>query len=156
MNFSHAYLLFGLLLAAAPVLIHLLMRQKPKRMPFPAFRFLKQRYRVNQRKLNLQNYLLLALRVLVIVALCLGLARPLLFAERGGVATDRPVLAVLVFDTSPSMEYQVGGVSRLDDSKARAKELLDEMAAESRVAVVDAADPQPDALATKPDARTRI
>jgi hypothetical protein len=30
----------GLLLAGIPVLLHLLMRQKPRRLPFPAFRFL--------------------------------------------------------------------------------------------------------------------
>src|SRR4051812_16147995 len=63
MDFSHRYLLFGLLLAGVPVLLHLLMKQKPKRLPFPAFRFLKQRYRTNQRKLNLQNLLLLLLRI---------------------------------------------------------------------------------------------
>lgn len=156
MNFSHGYLLFGLALAAVPVVIHLLMRQKPKRLPFPAFRFLKQRYRVNQRKLNLQNFLLLALRVGVICALCLGLARPLLFAQREGVATDRPVLAVLVFDTSPSMEYVVAGVSRLDDSKARARELLDEMASGSSVVVIDSGDPQADAPISVTEARKRI
>ena len=87
MDFSHRYLLLGLLLAGVPVLLHLLMRQKPKRLPFPAFRFLKQRYRTNQRKLNLQNLLLLLLRIGVIGALCLALAKPLLFAQRTGVGS---------------------------------------------------------------------
>src|SRR6476660_9807672 len=100
MNFIHGSLLFGLALAAAPVVIHLLMRQKPKRLPFPAFRFLKQRFRTNQRKLNLQNLLLLLLRIGVICALCLALARPRLFADRLGGGSDRAVTAVLLFDTS--------------------------------------------------------
>src|SRR4051794_18603822 len=156
MNFSHGYLLFGLLLAAAPVVIHLLMRQKPKRLPFPAFRFLKVRFRTNQRKLNLQNILLLLLRIAVLCALCLALARPTLFAGRSGGTTDRPVLAVLLFDTSPSMEYAVAGVSRLDDARGRARELLDEMAAGSSVVVLDAGNPQPDAAVPISEARNRI
>src|SRR5260370_614209 len=98
MSFIHPYLLFGLLLAGVPVLLHLVMRQKPKRLPFPAFRFLRQRYRLNQRKLNLQHLLLLALRIGVICALCFALARPRLFANRLGWNTDRAILAVLLFD----------------------------------------------------------
>src|SRR5204863_7716439 len=78
MTFIHGYLLFGLALAGLPVLIHLIMRQKPKQLPFPAFRFLRQKAFINRRKLQLQHLLLLLLRMLLIAALCLGLARPVL------------------------------------------------------------------------------
>src|SRR5262245_5702247 len=127
MTFIHGYLLGGLVLAGLPVLLHLIMRQKPKRLPFPAMRFLRQRHRINQRKLRLQHLLLLLLRILLIAALCLALARPRLFSQRLIVSGERPVAAVLVFDTSMSMEYTVGGQTRLDDARTRARELLDEM-----------------------------
>src|SRR5260370_41176933 len=107
--FIHPYLLFGLVLAGAPVVLHLIMRQKPKRLPFPAFRFLRQRYRVNQRKLNLQHLLLLLLRIAVICALCFALARPRLFASRAFADSDRPASVLLLFDPSPGMEYPGGG-----------------------------------------------
>ncbi|MFM7150895.1 MAG: BatA domain-containing protein [Gemmataceae bacterium] len=82
MTFIHGYLLGGLILAGIPVLLHLLMRQKPKRLPFPAFRFLKARQQSNQRRMQIQHLLLLLLRVCLLVALCLGLARPRLFSHR--------------------------------------------------------------------------
>ncbi|HXG11891.1 MAG TPA: BatA domain-containing protein, partial [Gemmataceae bacterium] len=104
MTFIHPLLLTGLLLVGIPVLIHLIMQQKPKRLPFPAFRFLLQKHRTNQRRLRLRHLLLLALRMLLIVLICLALARPRLFSERIGLGSERPVAAVLLFDTSFSME----------------------------------------------------
>src|SRR4051794_23056076 len=82
MTFIHGYLLGGLILAGVPVLLHLLMRQKPRRLSFPAFRFLRAKQRANQRKIRLQHLLLLLLRMAVVAALCLALARPRIFAER--------------------------------------------------------------------------
>jgi hypothetical protein len=156
MSFIHAYLLGGLLLAGLPVLLHLLLRQKPKRLPFPAFRFLKARQRINQRKLQLQHLLLLLLRILVLVVLCLALARPRLFSDRLGLVTDRAVHAVLLFDTSASMEYLSSGVSRLDEARLRGRELLDEMNPGSRVAVIDAGEEVQAALLPPAEARPRL
>src|SRR5262249_52305247 len=127
MNFVFPALLGGLLLVGIPVLLHLIMRQKPRHLLFPAFRFLLQRHRTNQRKLRLRHLLLLALRVLLIALICLALARPKLYSERLNLSADRPAAAVLLFDTSLSMEYAVAGRSRLEEAKQRALELLDEL-----------------------------
>jgi hypothetical protein len=156
MSFIHGYLLAGLVLASVPVLLHLIMRQKPKRMPFPAFRFLKLRRRTNQRKLRLQHFLLLLLRVMVVAALCLALSRPRVFSSRLGLGGDRPVSAVLLFDASSSMEYTVAGVSRLEDAQQRARELLDEMDASSRVAILDSGDDAQEVLLPPAEARSRV
>jgi hypothetical protein len=140
MTFIHPLLLAGLLLAGIPVLIHLIMQQKPKHLLFPAFRFLLQRYRTNQRKLRLRHLLLLLLRVALVAGLCLALARPRLFSQRLNISGDSPVAVVLVFDTSDSMEYRVADRSRLDDARRRASEILDELPEGSRVAVLDSAE----------------
>src|SRR5437868_14820221 len=105
-------MLGGAILAGIPVLLHLIMRQKPRHLLFPAFRFLLQRHRTNQRKLRLRHLLLLALRVLLIALICLALARPKPYSERLNLSADRPAAAVLVFDNSLSMEYAVAGRSR--------------------------------------------
>src|SRR5258708_40109590 len=110
MIFVHPLLLGGLLLAGIPILLHLIMRQKPKRLPFPAFRFLLQKHRTNQRSLRLRHLILLALRVFLIVAMCLALAHPRLFT---GIHDEQSVAAVLLFGTSYSMEYTVAGKTRL-------------------------------------------
>lgn len=141
MTFVFPVLLGGLLLAAIPVLLHLIMRQKPKTLLFPAFRFLLQRHRTNQRKLRLRHLLLLALRIILIAAICLALARPKLFDIGFALQTDRPVAAIFLFDTSPSTEYKTSdGATRLADAQKRGLELLDELPEGSRIAILDTAD----------------
>lgn len=156
MSFVHPILLGGLLLIGVPVLIHLIMQQKPKKLPFPAFRFLLQKQRTNQRRLRLRYFLLLALRMLLIAAICLALARPMLFSNRLGIGSDRPVAAVLLFDTSLSMGYQVLKQTRLDEAKKRALELLEVLPAESRVAILDSAELGGEWLSTRTQAEDRI
>jgi hypothetical protein len=158
MTFVHPLLLGGLLLAGIPILLHLIMRQKPKRLPFPAFRFLLDRVRMNQRKLRLRHLLLLALRIMLVALICLALARPKLLTEGIiNIAGNQPVAVALVFDTSMSMEYQSGQKSRLAEAQQRALELLDELPAASRVAVFDTADPASgDWIDNLPFARERI
>ncbi len=141
MTFVFPVLLGGLLLAGIPVLLHLLMRQKPKMLSFPAFRFLVQRRQTNLRKLRLRHLLLLALRMALIALLCLALGRPRLFNQGLSLNSERPVAAVLVFDTSMSMEYRTSDkLSRLDEAKKRGREFVNELPAGSRVVILDSAD----------------
>jgi hypothetical protein len=76
MALVNSSLLFGGLLLAIPVLLHLVMRQQPKQLIFPALRFVKQRQDANRRQLQLRHWLLLLLRCLAIALLAGVLARP--------------------------------------------------------------------------------
>lgn len=78
MTFLHPLILAGLALVVLPVVIHLLMKQKPKRTPFPALRLLQQSQAKVSRRLNLQHWLLMLLRMLVIGAIVFAIARPTL------------------------------------------------------------------------------
>jgi hypothetical protein len=156
MTFVYPALLAGLVLVGIPVLLHLIMQQKPKRLPFPAVRFLLARQRVNQRRLRLRHLLLLALRMLLIALACLALARPKIFSERLNLSADRPVAAALLFDTSFSMQYGVGGQNRLDEAKRRALELLDSLPDGSRIAVFDSAESGGEWLPSASASRDRI
>ncbi|HMC89724.1 MAG TPA: BatA domain-containing protein, partial [Gemmataceae bacterium] len=156
MSFVFPVLLGGLTLIGVPILLHLIMRQKPKHLLFPAFRFLLQRHRTNQRKLQLRHLLLLALRLLLVAGVCLALARHKLFSSRLNLSGERPIAAVLVFDTSFSMGYVSGGKDRLETARQRALELLAELPEGSRVAVLDTAEPGGEWLPTLSLARDRI
>lgn len=141
MTFIHPLLLGGLILIGVPILLHLIMRQKPRHLLFPAVRFLLKRHQSNQRKLQLRHLLLLLMRMLLIACVCIALARPRVFSERLNLlSNDRPMAAVLIFDTSPSMEYNSGGKTRLDEAKRRGLELLGDLPDNSQVAVFDTAD----------------
>lgn len=76
MALVNSSLLLGGLLLAIPVLLHLVLRQQPKQLPFPALRFIKQRQDANRRQLQLRHWLLLLLRCLAIALLAAALARP--------------------------------------------------------------------------------
>jgi hypothetical protein len=155
-TFLFPLLLGGLILAGIPVALHLIMRQKPKMLIFPAFRFLVQSQRTNQRKLRLRHLLLLAARLALLIAICLAFARPKVFSGRFSLGGDRPVAAVLLFDTSYSMGYKSGGLTRLEEAKKRALELLTELSTDSRIAVLDSAEAGGEWLTSTFLARDRI
>lgn len=138
MTLVHGYLLGGLVLLGIPILVHLIMRQKPKVLPFPAFRFLVQKRRTNQRRLRLQHIFLLLLRMLVIALLCLGLA------TMG--SSDRS--AALVFDTSASLEYRLGEQNRLEEGRKQAGFAIQTSSRDSRTTLLDSGS---DAVVVDPD-----
>ena len=76
MVLTHPFLLFGLILIAVPLILHLLMRAKPKKLLFPALRLIQNRKRTNTRRMRLRHLALLLLRMLVIALLAFALARP--------------------------------------------------------------------------------
>ena len=172
-------LLTGAALVGLPILLHLIMRQEPKRLPFPAFRFLKQRRQINQRKIRLRHLLLLLLRMALIALICLSLFQPTVLSDGFSLRGGRPVAAVLVIDTSPSMGYVLSadrtGLSEgrqrglklldepadlpwtcLDEARGRVMEILDDLPSSSRVAIVDTADRQPGWALTLDEARQRV
>ncbi|HEV8059630.1 MAG TPA: vWA domain-containing protein [Gemmataceae bacterium] len=141
MSFLYPLLLGGLAAAAAPVLLHLVLKQQPKLVKFPAFRFLAQNQRTNQRKLRLRNLLLLLARMLLIALVCLALSRPTVFSERLNLVGERPAAVVLLFDTSVSMEYRTGGKSSLELAVQKAKELIDDLPEGSPIAIINSGTP---------------
>lgn len=85
MTLINASMMMGLLLSAVPVVLHLIMRAKPKRIEFPALRLLRTRKPANSRKMRLRHWLLLILRSLLIAVVVVALARPSLPAARYGL-----------------------------------------------------------------------
>ncbi len=103
MTFLNLALLYGAGMIAVPIILHLIMRQKPKLLEFPALRFIQRRHDLNQRRLRLRHLLLLLLRAAAIALLAMALARPSIrFSHRFG-SQEAPVAAALVFDAAPHM-----------------------------------------------------
>jgi hypothetical protein len=137
MGFLTPLLLGGIALVAIPVVLHLVMRQQPREMTFPALRFVKQRRDANRRKVKLRHWLLLALRCLLIAGLALALARPT-FKGTGLRGKEGAPLAInLVVDNSLRMEYVHSNESRLEKAKQTALELVEKLPEDATVAVSD-------------------
>ncbi|MEK6239734.1 MAG: BatA domain-containing protein [Planctomycetales bacterium] len=132
-------LLGGLLLASIPILLHLILRQKPKRMEFPALRFLQKREQANKTRLLWRHLWLLFCRVMVVCLLVFALARPRCDNAGIGILGDReqPVAAAMVFDTSPRSAYRSQNESRIQAAQQIARRLLEELPDDSQAAVLD-------------------
>src|SRR5689334_1482605 len=76
MAFVNISLLLGGIFIAIPIVLHLMMRQRPKQQTFPALRFIRERKLANQRRLQLRHWLLLALRCAIVGLFAMALARP--------------------------------------------------------------------------------
>ncbi|HUG41230.1 MAG TPA: VWA domain-containing protein [Longimicrobiales bacterium] len=123
-----ALLLLGLA-AAVPLLLHLLQRQQGPRMVFPALRYLQRAEREHATRIRLRQVLLLALRVLALLLLALGAARPFL---RGGGSGHEPTSVVIVLDNSLSSGAIVGDRRVLDGLKEAALATLGNAGGEDR------------------------
>ncbi len=158
MEFSllHAGLAAGAALAVVPLIIHLAMRQPPRRIIFPALRLVQQRYRQSTRRLKVKNWLLLLARMALLALMALALARPALHSSVTLGDREVPTALGLVFDTSPSMGYAEAGKTRLDEAKERAETILKRLPESSQIYLIDSADPGVPAAVSPSAARSRI
>jgi hypothetical protein len=126
-GFSNVAMLGWLAAAAAPLLIHLWSRHRFREAPWAAMQFLLAAMRKNARRLQLQQWLLLAVRTLIILLVVSAVAEP--YGQRllaGGSAA--PSHKVLVIDGSYSMAYR----ANVNTNFSRAKQMASELVRASR------------------------
>lgn len=85
MSLLNPALIYGLALVSVPVILHLLLKQKPKPLLFPALRLLQRRHIQNSRRFRLRHWWLLFLRMAVLGLIVLALMRPSLPAANYGL-----------------------------------------------------------------------
>lgn len=151
MSFLAPAILAGLAAVSIPVAIHLLNKFRVKIVPWAAMRFLAESLRKNERRLKLEDLILLLIRCLLVALLVLAFARP---ALKSLVAGDRsgPVAAVVLLDNSASMGQSDGVQSRFDQAKTAIRDWLDQRDPNSLTALFLVSDrtepliptPQPD------------
>jgi hypothetical protein len=78
MTFLNAFMLLGLATIAIPILIHLLNRSKPRLIEWGAMQFLLASLSARNRRIKIEDAILLCMRCLALVALVLAMARPFL------------------------------------------------------------------------------
>src|SRR6185436_7964706 len=108
--FTNLAMLAGLAALALPVLIHLLLKQKKQRLRFSTLQFFLRQDEHSSQRRKLRNFLLLAVRLLLLAVLVLAFARP--YARQHAGATERRRLAVFLLDRSASMQASDGSTPR--------------------------------------------
>ncbi|MCG8651678.1 MAG: BatA domain-containing protein [Pirellulales bacterium] len=114
MTLLNALLALGAFAFTVPLAIHLLFRSRFVTLDWGAMHLLESVVRINRRRLQLTNLLLLLLRCLIPVLLAFCLARPVLTGFRA-LPGDAPRSIVLVVDDSRSMAaVDESGKTRLE------------------------------------------
>jgi hypothetical protein len=137
MTFATPLFLAGAALIGIPIILHLIMRRKPKLMEFPALRFVQKRHDQNKRSLRLRHIILLLLRAGLIAFLAFALAKPSVQFGGDWGSQEAPVAAGIVFDTAPHVDYRHENQTRLDAAKKLGLWLLSQLPGESEIAVLD-------------------
>jgi hypothetical protein len=139
MSFLSPFLLWGGLAAAIPVVIHFFFRARHRTVYWAAMSFLRQSIEQTSRRLRFQELILLLLRISILLLLALALAMPTsraILNAQGGDAVD----AVLLFDTSLSMDAKDGTLTRLDRAKSAGRAVLKHLPANSTAQVIECSD----------------
>jgi hypothetical protein len=141
----------GLAAIAIPIAIHLLSRRKIQHVTWAAMRFLRLSVEQHQRRMRLQDILLLIVRCVMLALLGFALARPTLgCAAARRMLGNSDVAAVLILDNSYSMSCTDGVRSSFDQAKLAADQVIAAMPSGSRVAVMLASNGTPDAVIPEP------
>ena len=125
--------------AAAPVIIHLMMRTKPRRVVFPAMRFVLKTHKANLSKLKIKHLILLAMRMLMIVLIAFLLARSQIPEWSSAPDVALPTAAVIIIDNSGSMGYRYRGRTLLEHAKRMATRIVESLPDGSKILVLSTA-----------------
>lgn len=117
MVFSSPWLLWALLAASLPVLIHLANLWRHRSVQWAAMEFLRRANRESRSSKKLLHYLVLVLRTLAVIFLVLAFTRPLVSSFLG-LSSSGINHVLLVFDRSASMSNRPNGVDSLRDQVA--------------------------------------
>ena len=153
LNFLNPIFLAGLTAAALPILIHLFSRKRAREITFSSLEYLQEISRRKVRRMRLRQWLLLALRVLIIAFFAMAMGRPAIRGGAGVVTRGSSTIAVVLdnsfsmgaadprrtgetppLDVAPAAVGAVGAGTPFDESgtvyqlaKERALEILDLM-----------------------------
>ena len=125
MTFLNPAVLLGLLAASIPIIIHLLNLRKLKKIDFSTLQFLKELQKNKIRKIKLKQWLLLALRVLIVLCIVTAFARPTLVGVSvGGTTSAAKTTAIFILDDTFSMSVIDQNGSYLNQAKESIRDIL--------------------------------
>ena len=107
MSFLNTIMLAGVAAVAVPIIIHLLNRRKFKTVTWAAMKFVKLSVDQNQRRMRIEDLILLLIRCALVALLALALARPASKDAASGVLGQTKVTAFVILDNSYSMDCRV-------------------------------------------------
>ncbi|HPN39136.1 MAG TPA: BatA and WFA domain-containing protein [Melioribacteraceae bacterium] len=128
MVFLNPSILFGLIAAGIPILIHLLNLKRLKKIEFSTLEFLKELQKNKIKKVKIKQWILLLLRTLLIIFLVLSFSRPSVKTELlGKNNSTAKTTAVIIIDNTFSMSVVTDKGSYLNQAKSAAKKIINNL-----------------------------
>ncbi len=126
MSFLSPALLVGLLAAAIPPLIHLILRRRAVLVRFSALEFILRSNRKTARRFKMKQIMLMVLRSALLALIAVAVARPILDEDDSSqlVRSASNGATVVVVDAGFAMGYVLGDERLLDRARNQARELL--------------------------------
>jgi hypothetical protein len=126
MTFLNLALLGGVLALAIPIIIHLFHKSRFQIVTWGAMHLLEAVLRTNQRRIRIEQWILLAVRCAIPVILALCMARPV-WRGLQKLAGDTRTSTVILLDNSYSMAAGRAGTSNFAIARDEAARLLNEL-----------------------------
>lgn len=144
LTFLNQPLLWGLALAAIPLIIHLLFRRRLRQIDWAPMRYLKLSLKRKRRRIRLEQILLLLLRTALVALLFLAVARPVMHAAGLGswLGGRSRSSQIVLLDDSLSMDYRQRGRSAFDRGREVAVELIRTLGKQDRLTLTLTSQPQ--------------
>ncbi len=125
LSFINPLFLFGALLVAAPIIIHLVNKKKAFSLKFPTIRFVVASNKRAAKRFKLRQLILLILRTLTVLFIVFLFARPLLSSKKNAMDyANLPRSSVVIIDNSFSMLYKTGGGDYFRSAVIAAKDII--------------------------------
>ncbi|HTQ40349.1 MAG TPA: BatA domain-containing protein [Pirellulales bacterium] len=143
-NFLNPAFLWGLGLGSIPIIIHLLFRRQFKRIDWAPMRYLKLTIQRNRRRVQLEQLLLLLMRIAIISLLAFLVARPVIHSLgiAGWFGAGSRTSHVLVLDDSLSMDLAVDNRTVFDRAVELATHVIRDVGPQDRFTLVLASQPK--------------
>lgn len=135
MTFLNAALAFGAAAFAVPLIIHILNRSRFKTVDWGAMHLLESVIKVNHKRFQIEQWILLMIRCALPVLLALCLARPV-FTGFQALQGNAPVSLAIVLDNSYSMDAIDSDGSRYEQAIAAASDIIAATTRGSEIAVI--------------------
>ena len=103
LSFVNLAMLAGLAALAIPVLIHLLLKTRQRKLRFSTLRFFDILDEQSEKKRKIRHWLLLCLRLLILALLVFAFARPYLGGHSPASTRPKQLQAIFIIDRSASM-----------------------------------------------------
>lgn len=145
MTFLNPTALLALLSAALPLVIHLLNLRKLKKVEISSLSFIKELQKTKIKRIKIKQWILLAVRTLLIASLVLAFSKPAV-RSISSFSSGAKTTAVIIIDNSFSMSVVDAGGSYFNQAKQAAEKILNSFNTGDEAAVIFTGDNEENAF----------